>query len=366
MNIIQLTSHLDIGGISSYVLTLGKGLKKRGHNLYVATSSGELLGRLREEGVTYIPIPIKTKSELSPKVFISLVKLLKVTKEKNIDIIHAHTRVTQVLACLLSRYSGKPFISTCHGFFKRRLSRRIFPCWGKKVIAISGQVKEHLVKDFGVEEEKIKIIHNGIDIERYTKHDARYSIQKRKELGLSSAPVIGIIARLSDVKGHVYLLEAMKSVLENMPQAQLLIVGKGRMQRELAGLSRQLGIKRSVFFIPPVLDTAEILPVMDVFVMPSLKEGLGLALMEAMAQGLAVVGSRVGGIKSLIQDGKNGILVEPADVAGLSEAILRLLNDAKKRADLGVDARNFIRESFSQEEMIKETEGVYLECAGKE
>ncbi len=101
---------------------------------------------------------------------------------------------------------------------------------------------------------------------------------------------------------------------------------------------------------------------MDIFVMPSLQEGLGLALMEAMAQGLAVVGSAVGGIKTLIQDRVNGLLVAPADVAGLSAAIMELLKDCKLRQDLGIKARKFITENFSKERMVDYTEMVYKRC----
>jgi glycosyltransferase involved in cell wall biosynthesis len=102
---------------------------------------------------------------------------------------------------------------------------------------------------------------------------------------------------------------------------------------------------------------------MDIFVLPSLKEGLGLSLIEAMASGLAVIGSDVGGIKSLIQDGNNGLLVKPADSVSLSGGILELLGNAKKREYFGNNARDFISKNFSQEEMVTQTERVYLECA---
>ena len=259
----------------------------------------------------------------------SLFKLLPHIKEKNIDIIHSNTRVTQVLSCIIEWLSGKPFVSTCHGFFKKRFFRKIFPCWGKKVIAISQQVKEHLLKDFAVKEKDIVVIHNGIDVDRFRNHKPENSAfggreQLKTDLGLGSGPVVGIIARLSDVKGHIYLIEAMKKVLKALPDAQLLIAGEGKMKDELVSLARHLGLEGKVFFLPQVCDTVKVLSIMDVFVMPSLKEGLGLALMEAMACGLAVIGSDVGGIKSLIQHDYNGLLVEPEDTVALSSAILEI------------------------------------------
>ena len=369
MNILYLTNHLNIGGITSYVLSLAKGLKKRGHHVYIASFGGGLLSRFIEEGIIYISIPINTKSEISPKILVSMFILSIVIKQDNIDIVHSNSRTTQVLGCLLSNLTHTPHIWTCHGFFKKRLSRRLFPCWGNKVIAISESVKEHLLNDFKVEEKDIRVIYNGIDVEKSKipaspagRKNQKSKIDTKKSFGLGDGPVIGIIARLSEEKGHIYLIKAMKVVIDEVPEAQLLIVGEGRMKKELVNLSSCLGIEKSVFFIPSVADTQEVLSIMDLFVLPSLKEGLGLSLMEAMAEGLAVIGSDVGGIRSLIQNGYNGLLVKSADSQGLSSAILELLRDAEKRTFLGNNARNFITENFSQEKMVLQTEEVYSEC----
>ncbi|PIP20079.1 MAG: hypothetical protein COX40_06695 [Candidatus Omnitrophica bacterium CG23_combo_of_CG06-09_8_20_14_all_40_11] len=362
MNILYLTNHLNIGGISSYVLTLASGIKKRGHNVYIASSGGQLLPKFIAQGLVYVPIPIKTKSEISYKLLISKFKLLKYIKERNIEIIHANTRVTQVLSFLIQRTLDRPYVSTCHGFFKKRFFRQIFPCWGNKVIAISESVKEHLIKDFKVKQEDIRVIHNGIDANRFRVQSAEYRVQRKKDLGLRDGPVVGIVARLSEEKGHVYLIKAMQEIITKIPQAQLLIVGEGRMREGLVNLTKKIGLEKSVFFLPSVIDTQGVLSGMDLFVLPSLKEGLGLALMEAMACGLAVVGSDVGGIRSLIQDKYNGLLVKPADSRGLSYAILELLQNPDKAKSLSSNARIFINQNFSQEKMVLETEKVYLEC----
>lgn len=363
MNILFLTNHLNVGGITKYTLTLASGLKKKGHNVYIASSGGQLLTRFIEAGATYIHIPIKTKSEISWNVLASLFKLLPYIKEKNIDIIHANSRVTQVLGYFIQRLSHKPFVSTCHGFFKKRFFRKVLPCWGVKVIAISESVEEHLFDDFKVDKKDIAVVHSGIDTQKFQLNKGKVNKStKGKDSLPAGGPVIGTIARLSEEKGHSYLIEAMKYVLQDIPGAKLLLIGDGRMKEKLVSLVKKLEIAQNVFFISEVSDTKEILFDFDLFVMPSLKEGLGLALMEAMACGLPVIGSAVGGIKDLIQDGFNGLLVKPADSLGLAEAILALLRDSAKSDFLGSNASNFIKENFSQEEMVLKTERVYLEC----
>ena len=263
MNILFITNHLNTGGITSYVLTLASGLRKKGHNVYIASSGGERAFKFKEEGMDYIPIPMSTKKEISLQIIFSLVKLSSIIKKNKIDILHSHSRTTQVLGCLLEKITGAKHIFTCHGFFKRRLLRRIFPCWGEKVIAISEQVRGHLVKDFELDDKKIVVIHNGIDLKRFQAPGTPHPALVKKQLGLSDGPVIGIIARLSDVKGHQYLIEAMKTILEKYPAAQLLIIGRGKTEEKLIRLAASLGISSNVFFIPETQDTASALAAMD-------------------------------------------------------------------------------------------------------
>jgi len=357
VNILFLANHLNVGGISSYLFTLAGGLKQNGHNVYVASSGGELVEKFTAAGIGHIAVPLRTKKEISPKIIFSFFRLMKEIKRLKIDLLHSNSRTTQVLGSLLSRYSGKPHIFTCHGFFKPKLSRRLFPCWGDCLIAISREVKEHLVVDFKLDAGKISVINNGIDLKSFGNFSGRQKF--REVLGIGEVPLVGIVARLSDVKGHAYLFKAMQSVIKSFPLVKLLVVGEGKMRGHLVKEAEDLAIKDNIIFLPQVGGTENVLAAMDVFVMPSLQEGLGLALMEAMAQGLAVVGSAVGGIKSLIKDKVNGLLVEPADQAALAEAITRLLSDERLRDSLGANARKFIMENFSKENMVKETEGVY-------
>ena len=357
MNILFIANHLNVGGITSYLFTLAGGLKQKGHQVYLVSGGGELEDKFTQAGITLFKLPLKTKSELSPKIFFSFWKLKKIAREFKIDIIHTHSRTTQVLGYFLGRCLVKPHIFTCHGFFRPKFFRRIFGCWGKKVIAISEQVKEHLMADFKLAENKISVIHNGIDAKNFGDFSARDNM--RAQLGVSADFLVGIIARLSDVKGHTYLIRAMPEVIKNFPNTKLLIIGEGKTKGALLKETRNLGLENSIIFIPEAKNTKDVLAAMDIFVMPSLQEGLGLALMEAMAQGVAVVGSAVGGIKTLIQDKENGLLVAPADAAALAQAIIALFKDSRLRRTLGSRAREFIIANFSKEEMADKTEMVY-------
>ena len=363
MNILILANHFNAGGISSYVLNLARGLTSRGHKVLVGSSGGDWVTRLEEYNIRHIYLPIKTKSIISPKLLLAYFILKKVIKKERIDIIHSQTRVSSVLASWLSQKMSVAFVSTAHGFYRRRWGRKIFPGWGRIVIAISKAVKQHLIDDFGFSEARIRLVHNGIDITGYGIRDTGYDRDVvRKKFGLKAGPVVGIIARLSEVKGHKYLIKAMKIVIEEIPDAQLLSIGDGKIKKDLEALASSLKLAEEVIFVPAVSDTSEALSIMDVFAMPSLQEGLGLSIMEAMLAQVPVVASSVGGIPCLIEDNETGILVKPKDAGAIASAIIDLLKNKEMALKLSSQARELILSDFSLEKMAQETERVYQQC----
>ncbi len=359
MKILFLTTHLNSGGITSYLLTLTQGLIKQGQNVYLGSRGGNMSQEFLRCGCRLISLNIRTKSELDPRIYWSLGQLNRLILKEGIDLIHSHTRITQVMGFLLARLTKKTYLTTCHGYFKTRLVRRIFPCWGEAVIAISPAVQSHLEKDFRVPSEKICLIKTGLDIRDFPFNDLALKSKKRRELSLDNSPVIGIIARLSQEKGHQILIEAMKRIQESIPNVRLMIVGGGRLKRNLKKLVEDLDLKESILFYPVVNQTREFLSIFDCFVMPSLQEGLGLSVMEAQACGLPVVATRVGGIPSLIEHEKTGFLVEPQDSAGLARAIIKILKDPIKAQEMGSLARQFIEKEFSSEQMVNKTMDLY-------
>ncbi len=369
MKVLLLTTHINIGGVGLYLLNLAKALKKRKIECFVASSGGNLEGYFKTARIPHLTLNIKTKFEFNPKLIPGIFKLIRFAKTNDIDIIHAHTRVTQVLGQIVSRFTtlkrctfltgqAKPhFVTTCHGFFEsRRLSRRFFPCWGEAVIAISQAVKTHLINDFKLPENRISLIYNGIDLEERSKTLTEEEKRFLKEnLTLGKGPVVGSIGRLSPVKGYKYLLFAMKDLKRVIPDVKLLIIGEGPSGNELRDLSKKLNLGDSVSFMKSTLDIRRFLALMDIFVFPSIQEGLGLSLIEAMASGKVCIATSIGGISSVIEDGKNGLLVPPGDSHSLTEAMKRLLLDKELFSRLQNAAIDSVKEKFSLDKMVEET-----------
>ena len=365
MKILQVSTHMNMGGIASYILSLSAALKKKGTSVIVASSGGDLEPELKKINVPHMKLSMDTKFELSPKVLKSAVRLSGIVKSEKVDIIHAHSRVSQASSFFASHLAGVQYVTTCHGYFKKRF-RGIFDTWGEKVIAISDAVKIHLENDLNVKDDRIELIYNGVDIDRFSK---RYSGEEisgiKKALGLEEGPVIGTIGRLSSVKGQKFLVEAMREVVSKVPSAQCLIVGNGEEREALKRLAGTLGIENSTYFMPADPDTHKFLSIMDVFVFPSIKEGLGIALLEALASGKACVASDIGGISNIIEEGQNGMLVPVGDFKAISGAITKLINDASLRTKLGENGRGIIRRQFSLEIMADKVMKLYEEIAKK-
>ena len=359
MRILLLAKHLNTGGVTSYLLTLARGLKEKGCDVLMATSGGEREEDFKVMGCRTIQLDIDTKSEFNPRIYVALGVLKKMVQTEKIDIIHSHTRVTQIMGEILSSQMKCVHVSTCHGYFKPNVGRTLFPAWGKKTIAISKEVKNHLMNDFHQPEKQIELIPSGVDIVQFEPIDASQKENVREKYRLGDESIIGIIARLSDVKGIDILIKAMSRIHKIDPKVKLLIVGEGKEERFLKSLVNDLQLKSCIQFLPIVNRTNEILSVLDIFVMPSRQEGLGLSIMEAQASGLPVVASNVGGIPTLIEHDVTGILVVKESPEALADALLDLLKDTDKRNRLGQAGRAFIVQHYSSPKMIDKTYQLY-------
>ena len=368
MRILQITSHLNVGGISRYVLSLCHGLVQRRHDVILASDGGSLQHQAQQMGITYWPLPLHTSAEFSPQVFWASRQLAKYVQQQSVDIIHAHTRVAQVVADRVSRQLKIPYVTTWHGIYKRRVGRVLWQCTGEKTIAISGLVKEHLTKDFHLPEERIRRVYNGINGNHYaTLPDSAILETCRKQWGISQdQPVIGGIGRLAAgrVKGFDSLLVATHLLKKRIPDIRLLIVGDGPRRPFLEDIARRLKVQDRVYFVGSVNDIRIPLALMDLFVFTSRwPEAFGLTVVEAMAAAKAVIATNVGAVPEIIQHGVNGWIVPPDDPMALADAIEQLLHDPDQMEKLAHQAQQHAQEFFNLERVTMEVEGVYREVA---
>ena len=363
MRILQLTSHLDVGGITTYVVQLSESLARRGHQVVVASGGGALAARCERGGLVHWEVPLATSAEFSPQVAWACRGLSRRLSASLVDVIHAHTRTAQVVAAWLSRRHRIPYVTTWHGFFRRRLSRRWWPCTGAMTIAISEPVAAHLRDVFRVPPERIRMVPHGIDAARFGQPVAPAELQRmRAQLRLPpDGPVVGTMARLVPSKGVDQLLEAFGHVRATIPQARFVVVGDGAERARLEQHAARLGLSASVRFAGAMPDARAVLSLMDVFVfMPATEEGFGLSLLEAMASGRPIVAVRRGGGASWVLDRAQGemLVVEP-DPARIGEAVAGLLRDAGEAARLSSRARQAAASTYDFARVVEQVEDVY-------
>lgn len=364
MKILHLTTHLNVGGITTYILRLIKPLKKLGVETLVLSSGGNCSQQFTELGAKVFELPIRTKNELNPKLYFHLPAVQRLIREHQIDLLHAHTRITQVMAFWLHQTTGIDYVTTCHGYYKRRLGRRILPAWGKCAIAISQGVADHLVRDFHLAAEQIQIIHNGVDLEDLDLAYARHNLRDVKaSYGFKpDDPVIGVVARLVADKGHEYLIRSIPLLLSHFPSLRLLIVGDGPHRSFLEKLVTELGIQSHVVFTGNIQDVTHPLSAMDIFALPATwREGFGLSIVEAMACHKPVIVSNIWSLNTLIQDGVTGILIPPKAIDPLVGSIRRLLECPEERTRMSETGRAMVDKLFSISRMAEEIQQAYAQ-----
>ena len=364
MKILHLTTHLNRGGISKYILSVGIDFVKKGHEVFVCSSGGEMDEEFKVAGIKQKILPIKTKSELNPKLYWFLPNVIRWVREQKIDVIHAHTRITQVIADWVFHLTRIPYVTTAHGFYKRRLGRRLLPAWGLRTIAISEAVGADLHETHRLTANQIRVIYNGLDLIELVNNFLKYQPRKvREEYCFSEHDYVGgIIARLVPDKGHEFLIRALKSLENEFPHLRLLIIGDGKHRSYLENLSNKLGLTDRIYFTGNLKDVAKPLAAIDLFVLPAVwREGFGLSIVEAMACQKPVVVTNIWALNTLIQNRVNGILVEPRDTEDLARAIRLFITDLALSKKIGIAGQETAHVRFSIDRMVQELETVYEE-----
>ena len=286
-----------------------------------------------------------------------------------VDLIHVNSYVPGNYARLAAALMQVPIIiDHWHGFTrfngKRRLICRLLGRVTDLSLAVSQGVKDFLIQEIGLDPAKIRVVPNGVDLAAI--EAARPGPAVRRELGLpEDVPLIGLVGRLDHWgKGHQELFTAMAHLQERYP-VHALLVGGGRRIDEVRQLAESLGLAPKVHFLGPRRDVPDLLHAMDMFVLPSYSEGMSLALLEAMAAGLPVVASAVGGTPEVVTDGVTGLLIPPRDAEALARALASLLADRAWAKQLGENARRHVEANFSLDRLGREVNAIYEELVEK-
>ncbi|MEW6201092.1 MAG: glycosyltransferase family 4 protein [bacterium] len=350
---------LNVGGVETHVLDLARGLKRLGYRPLVVSFGGKLVDALERSGIDHLKLPVHSKSP--PVIFNMTAKMRKIIRRNRVQIVHAHSRVPAWICYLGLRNLGIPFITTAHSTYSVHLGSRVM-VWSDFTIAVSGYVREHMVKNFGASPQRVAIVYNGVSFTDEAYAEAvRRGAKFRDEWGVrDGAPVIGMVAALTPRKGYMYFLQSARDVLSEFPDALFLAVGGGVQKEELEGMRDQLCIPRERFrFLGVRADVRALLAAMDIFMLSSTSEGLPYVILEAMAMGKPIISTNVGGIPEAITDGVEGRLVTPGSAEGLTDALLALLRQPEEMQRMSAAARKKVSETFSVDKMVEETEKIY-------
>ncbi len=288
---------------------------------------------------------------------------LRLLRRERVALIHAHEFSAILCGWIVATLAGVPFVATVHGksYFSEKLRRRVayrLASRQGRMVAVSHDLKRFICEKVGVAEKRVEVIYNGV-APGQTVNDAE--VQRCKaELGISGCyPVLGVVGSLYPVKGHRFLLEAMPEILRRWPNARLLMIGRGELEVALKEQVDQLAIGANVHFLGMRQDVPRLLSVLDAFVLPSVSEGLSLALLEAMASGKPVVATLVGGNPEVIEQGRTGFLVQPEDARDLAANLVKLLSDPGMVQEFGRHGAERARQHFSIGQMVDRYRDLY-------
>jgi glycosyltransferase involved in cell wall biosynthesis len=389
IKILHVITRLDSGGSAQNTLLTCLGLTERYelvlvHGLSFESKMTDLeeqavyrgIERAKDRGVKVIPIPsVVRKIDPSRDVcaFFSLLRLL--VREKP-AILHTHTSKAGILGRCAAKLAGVPtIVHTPHGhvFYGHfgplasrlfLLAERVLAFITDRMIALTEGERNDYIALSVCDPEKLVTIHSGVEIDRYMAVQVNIQ-EKKRSLGLyPQGLVIGTVGWLLPIKGPMHLLRAMFFVWKSYPETGLVYVGKGDLEKELREEAFRMGVSERVSFLGWRDDIPEIMQLLDIFVLPSLNEGMGRVLVEAMAAGKPIVASNVGGIPDLVIQGENGLLVPPADTKALASGIEFFITNPENRREMGEKGRKMAIK-YGSDSMVQEIDQLYRELLGK-
>ncbi|MEP6708301.1 MAG: glycosyltransferase family 4 protein [Pyrinomonadaceae bacterium] len=367
MRILQISSARALGGGERHLSDLVKELSARGHDVHVALSPGSpLINELRTiPKQNIVTLPLRNALDAA-----SALELARLISKRQIEVVHAHmARDYPLAAYAVRRNRSSRLIITRHVLFPLSRLHGVTLSNVSGVIAVSAAVARRLREQQIFPDNKIVTVLNGIDVDRFAR--ATLSLSKdayRRKLELPpDGLLVGTVGEINPLKGQGDFVRAAAIVAGRFPGLHFIIAGEDTSStkehlRALQQLIGELGLEKRVHHFGSLDDIADLYCALDLFVSASHSESFGLAIAEAMACGVPIVATVTEGASEIINDGVTGLLVPIGDASSLAKAMIRLLERADERADLAQAAKVAVRERFSLERMVGETEQVYSEA----
>lgn len=360
ISLLHLITELEPAGAEVLLVNIVKNLDRRKYNISVGYiyGQGTLTGELREAGIE--AYDLSRNGKIDPLV---IIKLFCLIRKKKIQIIHTHLVHASIIGRIAAKLAGvKSIITTRHYVYYHKEKslvnwvERKTAVFNNNFIAISNAVKEYMVNREKYEPDRITMIYNSVDLGLFDSRD-------RDVIPRNNNFLIGSVGRLHPSKGYDTLLKSMPQVIEKFPQVKLMIAGNGTEKAHLEKLCTQLHISDKVIFLGRKTpeEIRNLLREINLFVLVSNWEGFGLAVVEAMASGLAVVTTKVGGLPEIVENGRTGFLVPPVQPHALAEKMIRLLKDQKLSMEMGKQGRKRAAAFFSLDRIIMKLEDLYRE-----
>lgn len=355
MNVLLFAGRFEVRGSSKYTLRLGQHLGEHGVTAAVVCSDAEQVDSGTRSGLTLWEYP-HLGLPVWGRVVMDLIR--RDFDEAPLDLIHIQTRSVLSQGLWLARRLERPAVLTVHDYLNPRERLRVDRTCVRQIIAVSEAVKADLIEREGFPDDYVTAIHSGVDVPEI--------VEAPPVLDPGHTPVVGTAGPLEAVKGLPFFLGAAAKVLAVRQNIEFLIAGAGPEERSLRRLARELGITSKVTFIPKLYDFSQSLEAMDIYCLPSLRQGLGTVMLEAMARARPVIATGVGGVYSAIRDNETGLVVPPSESGRLAERILELLDDPLRARAIGEAGRRLVREEFGVGKMVERTAELYRAVCGVE
>ena len=344
LRIAHVTSagRMIYGAVHS-MMTVAQAQREAGHDIQFVTFKGKPFNdELR--GLGWNPTSFRVRFKIDP---LAIIQMARYFKRERIDVVHTHLSTSSVNGCMAARLAKIPCVATVHG-----MSGKLSFTFADHMIGVSEGVRQHLIEQ-GIKPDRVTTVYNGVAVPK----DIPTKQQAREQFGIpQKALVFGTVSRLTPMKGIDFSLRAFVEILRTNPNAMYVLVGDGDHAEEYTALVKELQIDEKVKFLGYQSKVFEPLAAMDIFLFPSLKEALGISVVEALAVGLPVVSTNVGGLPEVVTPSV-GALVPPEDAAAMAEAALRLVEG--DLASYSANARARAKEMFSVESMLAGTLDVY-------